>query len=86
MSFILHKISFEKDNEKQEFKFERGKELKDIVFSMIIGTNGIGKSLFLSKVVDIFRDIENRIKEKDSRIKFNYYLIEYEIDNIKYMI
>ncbi len=86
MSFILHKISFEKDNKNKEFKFEKGKELKHIVFSMIIGANGIGKSLFLSRVIDIFKDIENRIKGKDARTKISYYLIEYEIDHVKYMI
>ncbi|BFU78775.1 hypothetical protein ALC152_19900 [Arcobacter sp. 15-2] len=85
MSFLIHKISFDKNNASRELQYFENKTNKNTIFSIIIGANGTGKSLLLSKIIDIFKDIEEKKNISKSRTKtsLKYYYIKYQInDNI----
>ncbi|HEY9190906.1 MAG TPA: AAA family ATPase [Sulfurovum sp.] len=80
MSFRLHKISFDEKNN-TDFNFSTDKMDKNIIFSILIGANGTGKSMSLVKLIDIFRDImSEQNKHSSKRKRLNYYHIIYELD------
>jgi predicted ATPase len=84
MAFILHKLVFDKTNE-SSFIFDTRKMNNDITFSIVIGANGTGKSLFLSKLIDVFRDIIlAQRSDKNKRIQLRNYHIIYEIDGQRF--
>ena len=87
MAFILHKLAFDKKNKKQHLNFNIEILNSNIVFSIIIGANGTGKSLLLQKLIYVFRELDNLRHRSSSKYEsLDYYLIEYSIDNYKYKI
>ncbi len=85
MSFIIEKVSFDATDEKVfDFSME---ESKNLIFSVFIGVNGTGKSQFISKLIEIFRDIERKklFLRSYSSVP-NYYYIKYSIDGNCYEI
>jgi predicted ATPase len=83
MSFIIHNINFE--SLKEESDLLTSKELlnstSNIKFSLIIGPNGTGKSFFLSRLIDVFRDIESKKTNSKLRSELKFYKIIYSYKN-----
>jgi len=87
MSFIIHKLSFDKENRNSDFIFNIDEMNSNITFSIIIGANGTGKSLFLAKLIDVFQDIILSKEDMLSkRSQPDYYHIIYELDGLTYNI
>lgn len=85
MAFKLLKVKFEKDDEKALVSSEYIN--KNISFSIIIGSNGTGKSYFIAQLVEAFRDIMEKIVNNSQNIKSpKYYYIKYELNNTVYAI
>lgn len=57
-------------------------------FSVLIGTNGVGKSSILRDIVNFFIEIENQKNKEYKRISYKGLLlgIKYHIDNIEYCV
>ncbi|MZI82928.1 AAA family ATPase [Clostridium butyricum] len=55
---------------------------EDILTSVLIGVNGVGKSFILSTIVDVFRFVTN----KNYILKYENYLLKYLINNTLYTI
>ncbi len=88
MSFILHKVSFDEKDETKQFNFNTENMKKDIIFSIIIGANGTGKSLFLEKLIELFRNLHQQLKS-EALVKpktLEYYNITYELDGHIYSV
>ncbi len=87
MPFIINKISFDKIKDNQAFEFETESLKSDIIFSIVIGPNGTGKSLFLKKIIQIFREIESLKHTQNNRYEsLSYYFIDYTLGQNRYKI
>ena len=69
----------------------------NILFStVLIGTNGSGKSYLMTLIIDIFRAVENELYDandlksnknrKDNYLKYEYYNLTYSLNNCTYDI
>ena len=86
MAFKINFLVFDKENKKKNLYFKNIID-NNISFSLLIGPNGTGKSLLLSKIIDIFRDIKDKKDAKSSsRNVPRYYSISYTLDNISYQV
>lgn len=85
MSFIIEQISFDSSG---EVFFDFSSNINEnLIFSILIGINGTGKSLFLAKVIEVFRDIERKKMQKRSYGSVpEYYKIMYSINGIRYNV
>ena len=57
-----------------------------LLTTVIIGANGAGKSYLLALISDLFRTLENKIKNKEVNLRYEYYLLNYYIDNDFYSV
>jgi ABC-type dipeptide/oligopeptide/nickel transport system ATPase component len=58
----------------------------NLLSSVIIGANGAGKSYLLTIICDIFRALENKIKEKEINLRYDRYLINYYMEGDFYSV
>lgn len=86
MAFKLHRITFDEEINNKALNF---KELIDIdlLFTLIIGANGTGKSVILSKIIEIFKDLEDKKNSQVSnRTVLKFYNISYSLNHEKFNI
>lgn len=84
MSFTINKVNFFIHNEKVELDFTIPNNDQLIKISLMLGPNGTGKSYILSKISEIFRDLE---QYKLSQSKINYdFSLEYKLDDNKFIV
>jgi predicted ATPase len=57
-----------------------------LLSTVIIGANGTGKSYLLAILSDIFRALENKIKNKDMNLRYSDYFISYYFNQDFYVI
>ncbi len=65
------------------------KQVCDIIkpfTTVVIGTNGTGKSYLLTVLAELFRAINNKISFKDVNLRYDFYCIEYVIGDNHYHI
>ena len=86
MSFIIHELSFDKEDKHKKFYFSVNNITTGIVFSIIIGSNGTGKSLLLSKIIDVFKDINLKKRKEIKKETIKYYFIKYQVNEKIYNI
>ena len=68
----------------------------DLFSTVLIGTNGSGKSYLMTLIIDIFRAVENELYDandlksnknrKDNYLKYEYYNLTYSLNNCTYDI
>lgn len=54
--------------------------------TVLIGSNGSGKSYLLSMISEVFRAVENKISNRDISLRYDDYYLEYYLNGNKYCI
>jgi predicted ATPase len=69
-----------------EFVDNNKNNREHLLTTVIIGTNGAGKSYLLTVTSDVFRAIENKVKNKEMNLRYSYYFCSYFFDDDYYSI
>jgi predicted ATPase len=59
---------------------------KKVFTTVIIGTNGAGKSYLLTLISEVFRAIENRKRNREYSLKYEYYYLKYYINSVCFTV